>query len=206
MGALFGSSRFRRDSSSQGHSSPTVSSGMAMRVSATIATVDNRSRPELTKGVGGAEGVRGGPSLSFTAGPDQAKVASCGGSSGRSHPLVSGSTGGVATGAIKFTEGAGTAVRLRLGAGVLIGTATAAVGMGALPASSALEWYPNQNTVAGAGVASGNRGWKRFAGRYSNEGADAGTGAGAGSLRSGNATRFSNRYFSALERAFHRLW
>ena len=207
MGALFGSSRFRRDSSSQGHSSPTVSSrGGHMRVSATIATVDNRSRPELTKGVRGAEGVRGGPSLSFTAGPDQAKVASCGGSGGRSHPLVSGSTGGVATGAIKFTEGAGTAARLRLGAGVLIGTATAAVGMGALPASSALEWYPNQNTVAGAGVASGNRGWKRFAGRYSNEGADAGTGAGAGSLRSGNATRFSNRYFSALERAFHRLW
>ena len=150
----------------EGYLSPTVSSGMAMRVSATIATVDNRSRPELTKGVRGAEGVRGGPSLSFTAGPDQAKVASCGGSGGRSHPLVSGSTGGVATGAIKFTEGAGTAVRLRLGAGVLIGTATAAVGMGALPASSALEWYPNQNTVAGAGVASGNRGWKRFAGRY----------------------------------------
>ena len=39
--------------------SPTVSSGMAMRVSATIATVDNRSRPELTKGVGGAEEVGG---------------------------------------------------------------------------------------------------------------------------------------------------
>ena len=145
--------RFSATRAFEGYLSPTVSSGMAMRVSATIATVDNRSRPELTKGVGGAEEVGGTervwgaggvgwPSLSFTAGPDQA-VASC---------------------AVKFTKGARAAVRIRSGAEVLIGTATAAVGMGAMRAASGLEWYPNQKTVAGAGVANGTRGWRRFAG------------------------------------------
>jgi hypothetical protein len=43
---------------------------------------------------------------------------------------------------------------------MLIGTATAAEGMGAARAiSTGLEWwYPNQKTVAGAGVAGGRLG------------------------------------------------
>ena len=254
VGAPFGSSRFSVTRALEGYGDlgPTDSLGAAMRVSSTIATVDNRSRPVFTikgvgsaggvvgaggaggaaegvggaaEGVGGGEGVGGargggmrgavgsggpslrftawpdqaivageltegvwcadvmrgtervgegrgrgsavrlgGPSSGFTAGPDHARFCSCGGSGARSHPLVGGS-GGVATGAVKFTEETGAAVRLRAGAGLLIGTAmltaTAAEGFGALLASSALELYPNQNTVACARVACGNCGCSR---------------------------------------------
>ena len=99
--------------------------------------------------MGGAEGVggAGGASLSAT------RLSGLGGGAGA-----------VATGADGAIGGAGAAVRVISGAEVRIGTATAAVGMGALRMTSGLEWNPNQNTVAGAGVAGGKfRGWRRSA-------------------------------------------
>ena len=62
MGAPFGSSRFSVTRALEGYGDlgPTDSLGAAMRVSSTIATVDNRSRPVFTiKGVGSAGGVVG---------------------------------------------------------------------------------------------------------------------------------------------------
>ena len=94
---------------------------------------------------------------------------------------------------------------------MLIGTATAAEGIGASRATpTGLEcWYPNQKTGAGAGVAGGRLGGQTlFAGGYPNEGANAGVGARAdalGTLRSRERARSSNRRRSSVESAFHRL-
>ena len=95
---------------------------------------------------------------------------------------------------------------------MLIGTATAAEGIGASRATpTELEcWYPNQKTGAGAGVAGGRLGGQTlmFAGGYPNEGANAGVGARAdalGTLRSMDRARSSNRRRSSVESAFHRL-
>ena len=68
---------------------------------------------------------------------------------------------------------------------MLIGTATAAEGIGASRATpTGLEcWYPNQKTGAGAGVAGGRLGGQTlFAGGYPNECANAGVGARAEAL------------------------
>lgn len=196
---------------------PTVvPSGAAMRWKATIATVDNRSRAVLGEGGEGAEGRpgidaagAGTEGAGFTAGLGRTGGASLSFTrlSGLGAGLDAG-LGGVAASAVGIgaTEGAGAAVRVRSGAEVLIGMATAEVGMGARRAASGLEWYPNQKTVAGAGVAGGRLGgYTLFAGGYANEGTNAGVGAGAEAFRSRKRTRCSNRYFSALESAFHRL-
>ena len=150
---------------------PTVSSGAAIRLSATVATVNNRSKPVLSRGVGGAEpaggavgvggtegvGVAGGASLSAT------RLSGLGGGAGAVATGADGAIGGATAAAVRI-GGSGAAVRVVSGAEVRIGTATAAVGMGALRMTSGLEWYPNQNTVAGAGVAGGKfRGCRRSA-------------------------------------------
>ena len=127
-------------------------------MSATVATVNNRSKPVLSRGVGGAEPAGGAVGVGGAEG-----VGGAGGASLSATRLsgLGGGVGAVATGA----DGAiGAAVRVISGAEVRIGTATAAVGMGALRMTSGLEWNPNQNTVAGAGVAGGKfRGWRRSA-------------------------------------------
>ena len=138
----------------------TSSSRAAKRLNATVATVDNRSKPELSKGVGVAEAAGGAVGVGGAEG-----VGGAGGASLSATRRLKSSSGGgagvVATSVDGAIEGAGAA---RSGAKVRIGTATAAVGMGALRITSGLEWYPNQNTVAGAGGAGGKLfEWRRFA-------------------------------------------
>jgi hypothetical protein len=181
VGAPFGSSRF---SATRGLLlGPTV--GVAMRWNATIATVDNRSSAVLdevgagtvgrgetkevgarTEGVGaGTEGVGAGTE-GVGAGAEGAGISAgvgrMGGASLSLTRLGGGSLGasGVAASAvgISATEGSGATVRARTGAEMRTGTGMAAVGMGALRATSGLEWYPNQNTVACAGGAGGRLG------------------------------------------------
>ena len=113
-------------------------------LSATAATVDNRSKPVLSSVwcaepdtgaavVGGAEGVdcAGGASLRATC------FSGLGGAGG---------AGAVVTGTAGATGRAGAAVRVAsirphaVGARVRTGTATAAVGKGALRIASGLEW------------------------------------------------------------------
>ena len=155
-----------------------------MRLSATIATAVNRCNPVLAEGVGVTVGMGGavrvgGPTVSFTAGPVQGGVASRCGSGGRKIPVVSAGgasgSGGVATAAVRVgaAEGSGAVERVRSGAEVRIGIATAAVGVGALHASigavtvavgggalrlgsAKLELYPHQGVV-GAGAGAGTR-------------------------------------------------
>ena len=129
-------------------------------MSATIATAVNRCNPVLAEGVGGTVGMGGAVRVG---GPIQGGVASRCGSGGRKIPVV---TAAVRIGAAK---GAGAVERVRSGAEVRIGIATAAVGMGALHASvgavtvavgggalrlgsAKLELYPHQAVGGGGGA------------------------------------------------------
>ena len=157
----------QRDSSAlEGYLGPTVSSGVAMRWKATIATVDKRSSAVLgeggAEGGAGTEGGAGAEGAGGIVGAGGAAGVGCMGGASLSFTRLSGLNGGLgggfdAAGAVRIGAigGAGAAVHVRSGAEVCIGTATAAVGIGALRAASGLEWYPNQKTVAGAGVAGG---------------------------------------------------